>query len=181
MPGIANTAGLGRLTLLSALGQPLNAEIELTSVQKGETISARLATADMYQQANVPYTAGLVGTRVTVERRANGQVYLKVTTPRPVSEPFIELLVEINSENGRLMRQYTALLDPPGYGSAAALIPPPVAAAPPRPPVVAGEPSSSAAASAASAAAPSARPAPAPVQSGAKQYGPIKPGETLGR
>src|SRR5688500_8055454 len=110
MPFGANAAGLGRLTLLSTLGQPLNAEIEVTSAQKGETITARLATVETYQQQNVQFNAALVGTRVTVERRPNGQVYLKATTPRAVSEPFIELLVEINSENGRLMRQYTALL-----------------------------------------------------------------------
>lgn len=182
MPSSANAAGLGRLTLLSTLGQPLNAEIELTSVQKGETITARLASQDTYQTANVQFNAALAGTRVTVEKRPNGQVYLKATTPRAVSEPFVELLIEINSENGRVMRQYTALLDPPGYGSAAGELPPPLASAPTTRAPVQAAPESTPSSSAAAAAAPGAPTrAPAPQGSGAKQYGPIKRGETLGR
>ena len=131
LPASAYAAGLGRLLVLSTLGHPLNAEVELLSVQKNETITGRLASPDVYQQANAQYNNALVGTRVTLERRPNGEPYLKVTTPRPVNEPFIELLIEINSEHGRMLRQYTALLDPPGYGRAAGEIPPPsVTAAP---------------------------------------------------
>src|SRR5688572_17327245 len=183
----AHAAGLGRLTVHSTLGQALNAEVELLSVQKNETITGKLATPDVYQQANVPYNNSLVGTRVTVEKRPNGQVYLKLTTPRPVNEPFLEVLVEINSENGRVVRQYTALLDPPGYGRAAGEIPPPrVEAAPDtRPPVAAAAATTADPAATPLPPAASATPAPAskPASSasaGAKQYGPIKPGETLG-
>ena len=112
--------GLGQLTVQSGLGQPLNAEIELLSVKRGETITARLAPPEVYQQANAQLNPALVGTRITVEKRANGELYLRVSTPRPIQEPFIELIVELNSESGRVMRQYTALLDPPGYGRGAA-------------------------------------------------------------
>ncbi|HYC45742.1 MAG TPA: FimV/HubP family polar landmark protein, partial [Burkholderiales bacterium] len=190
MPLGADAAGLGRLTVISALGQPLNAEVELLSVQKNETITGRLSTPEVYQQANVPYNNALVGTRVSLERRANGQSYLKITSPRAITEPFLELLIEINSEHGRVVRQYTTLLDPPGYGRAAGEIPPPVATGPASRPPVAAAPSAatsplapgSAAAPPAAAAKPQARaPAPAPAASGARQYGPIKPGETLGR
>src|SRR5688572_23445003 len=185
----AHAAGLGRLTVHSTLGQALNAEVELLSVGKNETIVAKLAPPEVYQQANVPYNNALVGTRVTVEKRPNGQLYLKVTTPRPVNEPFIEILIEINSENGRVVRQYTALLDPPGYGRGAADIPPPRVEAPPdgRPPAAAA-PATTAAAPAASPLPPAASSAPPPspkpaptAAAGSKQYGPIKPGETLGR
>ena len=93
LPAVSHAAGLGRLTILSALGQPLNAEIELISVQKGETLSARLSSVDSYQRANLPFNAALVGARVTIEKRPNGTPYVKVTTPRPVNEPFAELLV----------------------------------------------------------------------------------------
>jgi pilus assembly protein FimV len=184
---LAHAAGLGRLTILSTLGQPLLAEVELLSVQKGETITARLASQEAYAQANVQYNNALVGTRVTVEKRPNGQLFLKATTPRPVHEPFIELLIEINSENGRVMRQYTALLDPPGYGSAAGELPPPrVAAAPQTGGPVSATPAPAAPAPAAAPVPPPMRgAAPAPKRaasaSGARQYGPIKPGETLGR
>lgn len=130
IPCAANAAGLGRLTIMSGLGQPLSAEIDLISVQKGETLTARLGSIDLYQQANLPYNAALVGARVTVEKRPSGQPYIKVTTPLRVNEPFAELLIELNSENGRVTRQYTVLLDPPGYGRSAGEIPPPVVAAP---------------------------------------------------
>jgi pilus assembly protein FimV len=138
-PCVADAAGLGRLAVLSALGQPLNAEIELLSVQKGESIAAKLASVDTYQQANLPYNPALVGTRVTIEKRPNGQLYLKATTPRAINEPFVELVVELNSEHGRVTRQYTVLLDPPGYGRGAPAVPP-VAAARRSAPVSAAEP-----------------------------------------
>jgi len=184
----ASAAGLGRLMLFSTLGQALNAEVELLSVQRGETITAKFASPEVYQEAGVQYNNALTGGRVTVEKRPNGQLYLKATTPRPISEPFIELLVEINSENGRVVRQYTALLDPPGYGRAAGEIPPPVAAPSTRPPVAAVPESAPVAtpappppAIAAAPAAPYVPPAQRAAAAGAKSYGPIKPGETLGR
>lgn len=197
LPASAYPAGLGRLIVMSTLGHTLVAEVELLSVQKNETITGKLASPEIYQQANAQYNNALVGTRVTVEKRPNGQLYLKVTTSRPVNEPFIELLIEINSENGRVMRQYTALLDPPGYGRAAGEIPPPAVSSAPRTrapastesgAVASAAPAAEAPAAAAAApaplaakpAAPAARPAPA-ASAGAKQYGPIKPGETLGR
>ncbi|HUP93890.1 MAG TPA: FimV/HubP family polar landmark protein [Burkholderiales bacterium] len=143
-PGAADAAGLGRLTVLSALGQPLTAEIDLVSPQKGESITARVALPDLYQQAGLVYNPALPGTRITLETRPNGQPYLKASSPRAVNEPFLELLVELNSEHGRVTRQYTILLDPPGYGRAAAEIPPPVVSAPaPRPPVAAAPPAPS--------------------------------------
>src|SRR5688500_13582419 len=197
-PSPIGAAGLGRLTVLSTLGQALNAEVELISVQKNETITARLASQEVYAQANAQYNNALTGGRVTVEKRPNGQLYLKATTPRPVTEPFVELLIEINSENGRTMRQYTALLDPPGYGRAAGELPPPlppaVTTAPQTksaPPTAAPyDPTAVAAPTPVPAPAPSAAPAPAPrssapakaaapVAAGASQYGPVKPGETL--
>ena len=119
MPCGVNAAGLGQLTVQSGLGQPLNAEIELVAVKRGETITARLAPPEVYQQANAQLNPALVGTRITVEKRANGELYLRATSPRPIQEPFIELIVELNSESGRVTRQYTALLDPPGYGRGA--------------------------------------------------------------
>ncbi len=201
VPCAAHAAGLGRLAVLSALGQPLDAEIELLSVQKGETITARLAPPEVYQQAGAQYNNALTGARVTVERRPNGDMYLKATTPRPINDPFVELLIEMNSENGRVVRQYTLLLDPPGYGRAAGEIPPPARPPEPAPPVAAAPPApvqSPAPPATARAVTPppapvaegplpvprerpgaaARKPAPAPAEP-AKQYGPVKPGETL--
>ena len=130
MPCVANAVGLGRLNMLSALGDPLNAEVDLVSVTRRGvgSLSARIAAADAYRRANLQYNQALVGARVGIERRPGGQPYVKITSRRPVNEPFIDLLVEITSSSGRLMREH-GLVDPPGVGAT----PPPVAAAPHRP------------------------------------------------
>ena len=197
VPCGANAAGLGRINVLSSLGQPLNAEIELLSVQKNETVYARFASPDTYQQANSTYNPALAGARITVQQRKNGQMYLHATTSRSVYEPFLELIVELSSQHGRITRQYSALLDPPGYGKAAGEIAPPVASAQepraPSTPAVTQAPATPASAAppaagppAAAARAPSRRrpaatPSAAEAPSAAGQYGPIKSGETLGR
>lgn len=170
LPGIVNAAGLGRLTVLSALGQPFAAEIDLTATKEElGTLNVRLATPDAYRQANLQYNPALTGARLSIERRPNGQPYIKITTSRPVNEPFIDLLIELSWAAGRLSREYTALLDPPGVAPAPPA--PAVAAAPearpaPQPPVVAAAPTA-------------VRPAAPAV--GAKEYGPIQRGETLGK
>jgi pilus assembly protein FimV len=116
MPSVADAAGLGRLTILSSLGQPLNAEIDLVSVQKAEipTLTARLASPDAYRQANLQYNAALSGARLSVEQRAGGGAFLRVTTTRALTEPFIDLIVELTWASGRIAREYTAFIDPPG-------------------------------------------------------------------
>src|SRR4030095_381236 len=101
--------------MLSALGDRLDVEIDLVSVTKEElsTLSARLSGPAAYRQAHLQYNAALVGARVSIERRSGGQPYVKITSSRPVSEPFIDVLVELTSSSGRLGRAYTALVDPP--------------------------------------------------------------------
>ena len=117
MPWVADAAGLGRLTVLSSLGQPLSAEIELMSVQKDElaTLTARMASPDAFQQANIQYSPALAGARLSIERRPDGRSFIKITSARTVTEPYIDLLVELSWAQGRLVREYTALVDPPGY------------------------------------------------------------------
>lgn len=174
MPWVAEAAGLGRLTVLSSLGQPLQAEIDLVSVEKDElaTLSARLASPDAYKQANLQYGSALVGLRLSIEKRPTGQLYIKVTSTRPVNEPFIDLLVEIHWAAGRITREYTGLIDPPGYATA------PVSPAPVALPETRPAPAPQAPAVAIAPPAPRAA-VTAPVAAGEKEYGPIKRGETL--
>ncbi len=174
-PWLAHAAGLGRLNVQSSLGQPLSAEIDLVAVRGDEasTLVARLASPDAYQQANLQYNAGMTGLRLSIEKRANGQSYIKVTGSRPVNEPFVDLLIELSWSGGKLLREYTALLDPPGYGQHAAQAAPVApAAAPESRPIVAAP------AAPAPRAAPAARVA---ASAGAQEYGPIAKGETLGK
>jgi pilus assembly protein FimV len=113
-PFAAQAAGLGRLTVLSPLGSPLNAEIEIVSLQAGEEdgLSARLASADAYRQAGIEPTAALRTVRFAIVKR-DGRPVLRVTSTAAVNEPFIDLLVDLEWASGRLTREYTVLLDPP--------------------------------------------------------------------
>lgn len=125
LPPSAFSAGLGKLTILSALGQPLAAEIDLVSVQKDElsSLAIRMASPDTFTKANIIYSPALIGARLSIEKRGDGQPYVKITSSRSVSEPFISVLVELSWSRGRLVREYTALIDPPSVPSTAAVAP----------------------------------------------------------
>ena len=193
LPSLATAAGLGKINVMSALGQPLLAEIDLVSVSAEEmpSLAARLASQDAYREANVEYPNGLGNFRFVVEKRANGQPYLKVMTNQPINEPFLDLLIELNWASGRLLREYPVLLDPPGYNVAKSQTPtvtaPQIATTPvprsKRAPAGAAAPAPKE--QMATEAAPTAqrpRDASSPVSANesADTYGPIKSGETLG-
>jgi pilus assembly protein FimV len=131
-----HAAGLGRLTVLSALGQPLVAEIEIVSLQPGEEegLSARLAPIEAFQQAGVDINPALNSVRIAIDRREK-RPFLRVTSTQPVSEPFLDMLVELQWSSGRLVREYTFLLDPPEYRSRQQAI-----ASTPLPPMAAEKP-----------------------------------------
>ena len=125
MPGMAASLGLGKLTVHSSLGQPLSAQIELTSVAPEElgTVTARIADSSLYRQNSLAYQGLLSRARVTMERLPNGEPILKITTPSNVVEPYLDLLVEVNWASGRVVRAYTFLLDPPGMPAATSVDP----------------------------------------------------------
>ena len=126
LSGNAAALGLGRLTVQSALGQPLSAQIELTSATREEldTLAAKVADPSLYKQNNLNYQGALTRARVSVERRADGTSYLKVTSSTPVNEPYLDLMVELNWASGRVVRDYTFLLDPPETSAATAPVEP---------------------------------------------------------
>jgi pilus assembly protein FimV len=178
VPLMANAAGLGKLSVTSALGQPLAAEIELFAADKAEldSLSATLASDQAFRDARVEFAPVLSSLRFTVVKKPNGKAVLKVTSSRPVNDPFIDLLVELNWASGRLVREYTMLLDPPGKAVAQTVAPVVVESAPAPAAKAAPEPAKAApeavpeappaAAEAAPVAAPEAQPAvaePAPV------------------
>ncbi|GHD59201.1 hypothetical protein GCM10007350_10320 [Jeongeupia chitinilytica] len=118
-PWVTHAAGLGKLNVVSGLGQPFRAEIDLTSVQPGEadSLAVSLASPEGYANAQVPYPPSSLGLRFNIDKRANGQYFVLVTSSQAVSEPFLGLLVELNWASGRIQREYSALIDPVGYGS----------------------------------------------------------------
>ena len=113
-PWVAEAAGLGRLTVLSSLGQPLRAEMEIAATKEElAAMTARLAPVEVFKQAGVDYSASLGELRFSVEKRSKGRAVVKVSSLKPVNEPFLDFLVELNWPSGRLVREYTFLLDPP--------------------------------------------------------------------
>jgi pilus assembly protein FimV len=119
--------GLGRLTVQSALGETLKAEVDVTSItaEEAATLRLRVAPPDAYRAAGVDYNAALSSAQVQAVRRPDGRTVLRITGDRPVTEPFVDVIIEATWATGRLVREYTLLLDPPG----ARLAPPPPAAA----------------------------------------------------
>ncbi|MHB8825330.1 MAG: type IV pilus assembly protein FimV, partial [Thiobacillus sp.] len=176
MPLMAHAAGLGKLSVTSALGQPLAAEIELFAADKAEldSLSASLASDQAFRDARVEFAPVLSSLRFAVAKKPNGKTVLKVSSSRPVNDPFIDMLVELNWASGRLVREYTVLLDPPGMGSVQTVAP--VAVAPARTAVAAP-----AAAPQATTAPATPRPSTPAAQTAAPDRVTVKRGDTLTR
>jgi pilus assembly protein FimV len=107
--------GLGEITLHSALNQPLRADIALVDAAGLEEseLSVNLATADEFSRAGVDRVFFLDNLKFTPVLRGNRRL-IQVTSSKPVSEPFLNFLVQLDQPNGRLLREYTVLIDPPG-------------------------------------------------------------------
>src|SRR5262249_28614116 len=92
-------------------------EIEIVSLQKGEgdSLGARLAPVDVFRQANVDLNPALLSIKFAVQRRPTGQYVMTLSSAQAINEPFVDMLVELNWSNGRLVREYTFLLAPPEY------------------------------------------------------------------
>ncbi|UQS15197.1 FimV/HubP family polar landmark protein [Pseudomonas sp. HS6] len=107
--------GLGDITVHSALNQPLKADIALVDVAglSESELSVRLATAEEFGRAGVERVFFLNDLKFTPILRGNRNM-IRVTSTKPVNEPFLNFLVQLNQPNGHLLREYTVLIDPPG-------------------------------------------------------------------
>ena len=191
VPSVGLAAGLGKLAVQSGLGQPLRAEIEIVNLQRGEaeTLAARIASADAFREAGVEFGSVVPQVRAILERRGENRYVIRLSTLNPVEEPFVDLLVELNWASGRLVRQYTFLLDPAEYKGPPIAAAPPKVAAPEARPVEAPKPPEVTA-----AAPPAPAPAQAPIATPADKPGAspplastpagnyeVKQGDTLGK
>lgn len=124
---VAHAAELGRLTVRSRLGQPLDAEVGVFALKPGEEkgLTARIGSRASYRSAGIDYNPALAGVTATLARRA-GRPVLRLRSARAINEPAMELLVELRSSAGLYRRVYTLLLDPAGYK-------PPAVASKPKP------------------------------------------------
>ncbi|MBA4363587.1 MAG: peptidoglycan-binding protein, partial [Pseudomonas sp.] len=112
--GMAHALGLGELTLKSTLNQPLVAEIELLDVKDltAAEVVPSLASPEDFAKAGVDRQAFLNDLTFTPVLNASGKSILRVTSSKPLSEPMVKFLVQVMWPNGRLLRDYSVLLDP---------------------------------------------------------------------
>lgn len=185
LPTGAYALGLGNIQLSSALNEPLHARIPLLSLEKGDLqdLKVSLGTSTQFTRAGLERPFVLSKLRFKVEKGPHGRPYISVTTRGPIAEPFLDFLLEVDWPQGRVVREYTVLLDPPVYGSAMQRSV--------RPAVSTRQPSSSSRSAAGDtvAHASGAGEAPAAAASGrqtessagpaAQSYGPVKTTDTL--
>jgi pilus assembly protein FimV len=116
-PATLYALGLGEIRLNSALNQPFDAEIELIAPTAEELASLKvgLASTDLFARYGLDRPGYLSNFEFSVTRGRDGRAAIKVTSNRSVTEPFVTLLVEANWGRGRLLREYTVLLDPPVF------------------------------------------------------------------
>lgn len=194
----ASALALGRVNVQSALGEPLRAEIELPQITAAEAESLRVAPArpEVFRSQGLEYSPAAGNVQIQLHRRADGSMVLRLSSTRPINEPFVDMVIDATWSSGHVVRSYTMLFDPPATERAPAtattapqLTAPRAETAPAAPRAAAPAPAPRAAAPA--PAAPAARPAPAvtpapsrPAVAAASGSGDevrVRPGDTAGR
>ena len=137
MPAAAMALGLGDIHLKSALNAPLDADIDLTaSAEELAGLKVSLANRESFSRYGLDYPAFLSSVTLVPAKGTDGRDVLRVRSREVVTEPFATLLIEANWARGRLVREYTVLLDPPVFtgenASPAAAVSAPAAASPGR-------------------------------------------------
>ena len=163
----ANALALGRITALSNLGEPLVASIEIPDINAEEmaSLKATLASPEAFRIAGMEYSPALSNAQITLTRRENGSSQLLIRSDKIVTDPFLNLVVNANWSTGRIVRNYTLLLDPPAAKqSEAAAVTAPIAVLPAPAPQAAAPTPTPAAVVAAPVAPVTVAPAPARAQ-----------------
>jgi len=174
--------GLGEIDMQSALNQPMKAAIRLTSAGGTDLsgVKVSIASAEAHQRAGLSRSRILGNFRFKVDQDGSGQPQVLVTSTETIHEPFLEFILELSWANGRLMRQYTVLVDPPLTMPASPAIPATPAASAPAPTASVAAPERQRAARTYTRQPAASTPA-ATHSAGqaATSYGPVKRSETL--
>ena len=181
----AQALSLGRITVQSALGEPLRAEIDIPeiSAEEASSLKAQVALPAAFKSAAMEYSPVLPGVRMALQKRPDGRTYLRLSGDRPVQEPFVDLILEASWNTGRIVRDYTLLFDPPVLRAPAQpitaplMVPRATPSTPPAPPATRSEAPS---APPVAARPPAARPTPVIASSGAQQVV-VRPGQTASK
>ena len=187
--------GLGDIEVRSALNQPLDASIDLLAVRSEDAlrINVRLADEVAFLTSGVDRAPLLNQLIFSIEQTSSGTAFVKVSTREAVKEPFLDFIVEVNWPSGRLLREYTVLLDPPTFvGEAEAAVAAPTTVAPKAPVPISAAPRASVSAGKAAGAGDSGARSSSGMSAGATageprgngdasggKYGPVAPNESL--
>ncbi len=114
-PFQAHAIGLGKITARSALNEPFDGEIQLLSVPQGELdgVKVSLAPPEVFKRAGIDRPFTLSYLKFKTFRKPNGEAIIEVFSKQLIREPYLNFLVEIDWPKGRMVREFTVLLDPP--------------------------------------------------------------------
>ena len=121
----AYALGFGKIHVKSALGQPLDAEVELTEAQAAN-LKAGMASAQVYQDKGLDYNPTVKSVRSSLRRGANGRMVLHLSSDRPINDPFLDVVLQANDGSSNVIRDFSILLDPPVKAKAPVTIVAPV-------------------------------------------------------
>ena len=115
----AQAVALGRITVQSALGEALRAEIDISDLSAEEASSLRIgvAGAEVFKSAGLEYSTAAANLDIKLQKRADGRSFLRLSSNRAVTDPFVDLVLEARWASGRVTRDYTMLFDPPNLRS----------------------------------------------------------------
>ncbi len=113
--GQAQAIGLGAIEVKSQLGKPFVAEIPVTlsTPDEANDLSVRLASPEAFARVGLPPRDLSANLTFNLIKNASGQTVIRITTPQPMTDPYVSFLLEANWGRGKMVREYTALLDPP--------------------------------------------------------------------
>ena len=114
---LAYGLGLGDIEQSSALNEPFDARIQIRGATANDfdSLSIRLAGPEQFERAGVLRAAVLLQLKFEITQTSSGADYVQISSQQPIREPFLDFLLELNWANGRMVREYTVLLDPPLY------------------------------------------------------------------
>lgn len=112
----AHALSLGRITVQSALGETLRAEVDVLEITAEEAASLKtsIAPPEAFKAAGIEYNPAIAGLQAKLQRRPDGRAYIQLSSSNIINEPFVDMILEASWASGRVLRDYTLLFDPPG-------------------------------------------------------------------
>ena len=113
--GSAWALSLGIATVQSSLGQGLRAEVDVSTAADAEadSLTVEIASVQAYAAGNLDFNPALQDLKVSLQRRAGGNLVIRITGDRPVNEPVLQVLLDVRWSTGKMVRSFTLFIDPP--------------------------------------------------------------------